>query len=115
MSDPDDFASWYPTYVVIRKKALPSKDTYKLAYMGIMEEYYQNLKFLEADCGVEKYDHQYYYYARSRNALLSCAKISNGNLELTNDGSLTDQEFKNYFWAVKHYTNLYPNLMLDFE
>ena len=115
MPDPDDFASWYPTYVMIRKKALLSKDTYQLAYMGIMEEYHKKFKFLKADFGVEKYDHWYYYYVISRNALLSCAKISDGNLELTNDGSLTDQEVKNYSWAVNHRTNLYSILMVDFE
>ena len=115
MSDSDDFSSWYPAYVEIRKKSRPSKDTYILGYIEIMGKYQQNRKFLEADFGVEKYDHWYYYYARSCNALLSCAKISNGNLELTNDGSLTDQEVKNYSYAVKHYTNLYPILLVDLE
>ena len=115
MFNPDDFASWYHSCVEIRKKALISKDTYKLAYLGIMEEYHNNRIFLEVDFGIEKYDHWYDYYAKSRNSLLSCAKISNGNFELTNVGSLTDQEFKNYSYAVKHYTNLYPILLVDFE
>ena len=108
MSDEDDFPSWYPAYVEIRKKAQPSKNTFNVTYLKLMKEYHKNRKFLEADFGIEKYDHWYYYYARSCNALLSCAKISNGNLELTNNGSFTEQEFLNYSYAVKHRTNHYP-------
>ena len=115
MSDEDDFPSWYPAYVEIRKKALSSKHICNVTYLKMIKKYHKNRKFLEADFGIEKYDHWYYYYARSRNAILSCAKISNGNLELTNDGSLTDQEFLNYSYALTHCTNLYPILMLDFE
>ena len=100
MSDEDDFSSLYPAYVEIRKKALPSKNIRNATYVTLMKEYHKNREFLEADFGVEKYNHWYYYYARSRNALLSCAKISNGNLELTNNGSFTDQEFLNYSYAV---------------
>ena len=62
-----------------------------------MMEYHKHHKFLEADFGIKKYTYWYYYYAKSRNALLSNAKISNNNLEFTKDGSLTDQEFEIFF------------------
>ena len=115
MSNSDDFPLWYLAYVEICKKALLSKNTLNVKYMEIIKENHKNLKFLEADFGVDKYDHWYYYFAISCNALLSCAQKSNGHLELTNDGSLTDHEFKNYSWAVNHPTNFYPILIPDFE
>ena len=115
MSDPVDVPSWYPAYVDIRKKALPSENTYYLTYMEMMEEYHKNCKFLESDFEIEKYTHWYYYYARSRIALLSCAKISNGNLEFVKDGSLTDQELENYSYAVKYRIKFIFILMVYFE